>query len=29
MFMFILHWTGVMQHDNMMIEAINKAMQAK
>ena len=29
MFIFILHWTGVMQHDHMIIEAIDKTMQAK
>ena len=29
MFILILHWTGVMQHDRIIIEAINKTMQVK
>ena len=29
MFMFILHWTGVMQHYQFDVEAIDKTMQAK
>ena len=29
MFVFILHWAGVMQNTNMMIEAVDKTIQAK